>query len=171
MIKEELKKAQASQFFCIISYHNNDVYYQIKLELEKHFSKILFESNPMPKWRADFNLETGKNTNVLSFKQKINREEMPLIKKTTMEIKKKFLDKDALLQIIPGYLNPHNVIVASSSDDFHKIYLFNGVHAEIVYKYEGQKLLPMEAASDFFSNNDVIYYFKNLREAHEQTIR
>ena len=164
MESEKLKKASPSLLFFIVSCSSDETYFKIKKEAEGKFSKTLYESIPLPKWTSPF-AKSGKFTRILSFQRKISREELPQIKQKTLEMKKSFKD-DPSLEIIPGYLSPHNVVIGSGYDDFHKIYLFNGVYAEVVYQYIKQKMHYAEQAPEFFKNTDVIYYFTKLREAH-----
>ena len=170
-MKEILKDASASHLFCIVSFDDTESYYNAKSQLEKQFSDVVFESNQMPKWKNEFNAPSGKQSRIISFKRKINREELPLIKNKCHKLQEKFNKAEPLLRIIPGYLSAHNVIIASSNDDYQRIYLFHGVYAEIVYKYEKQRMLPMETAPEFFKSADPVYFFTNLREAHVQTLQ
>ena len=80
-----------------------------------------------------------------------------------------FQKQDSSIKIIPGYQTLFNTILASTTDDFHKIYLFHGVFAEVVYKYESRLLQCTDTAPTFFLNTDVIYYFTNLREYFNQS--
>ena len=164
MDSEKLQKASPSLLFFIVSSSSEESYYKIKKEAEGKFSKTLYESNPLPKWTSPF-VKTGKFTKILSFQRKISREELPQIKQKTMEMKKG-VKEDPSLEIIPGYLSPHNVVIGSAYDDFHKIYLFNGVYAEVVYQFIKQKMLYIDDTPEFFKNPDVIYYFSKLREAY-----
>lgn len=170
-MKEILKNAAASHLFSIISFNDTEIYYGIKSEMEKHFSNVVFESNSMPRWKNELNAESGKQTKIISFKRKINREELPSIKSKTLSIQDKFSKKEPIVKIIPGYLSAHNVIISSSLDDFQRVYLFHGVYAEIAYKYEKQRMIAVETAPEFFKSSEPVYYFTNLREAHVQTIK
>mgnify|MGYP003892879091 CR=1 FL=1 len=51
----------------------------------------------------------------------------------------------------------YNTIIATTTDDFHKLYLFHGVYAEVVNKYESRLLQPTDTSPLFFANKDVIY--------------
>jgi hypothetical protein len=163
--KEEIIRPEGSLGFVILSFTLEDIYYKVKESLSKNFSEILFESIPLTSWipspaEIGFN-PPGNKSRILSFKRRINREELPEINT--------FMKLDASIKIIPGYQTLYNTILASITDDFHKIYLFHGVFAEVVYKYESRQLQSTDTAPLFFSNNDVIYYFTNLREYFNQS--
>lgn len=171
--KEEIIRPEGSLGFIIISFTQEDVYYKVKESLSKKFSEILYESIQLDAWipspaEIGFN-PPGNKSRILSFKRRINREELPEIKEKCLQIANTFLKLDASIKIISGYQTLYNTIIASTTDDFHKIYLFHGVFAEVVYKYESRQLQNTETAPLFFANNDVIYYFTNLREYFNQS--
>lgn len=170
ILEENLSKPLPSTFFCIISFNELESYFRTRELCQKAFSKVKMESNPMPKWTVDISEKSinilGEGTKILTFQQRINREELPEIKKKCIEIRNKIIKKDNTIRIIPGYLNSHNVVLASIYDDFHRIYLFHGVYAEVIYKYEKLQMQCMETAPEFFTMSEVVYFFNALRDYH-----
>jgi hypothetical protein len=168
--EESISKPLPSTLFCIISFNDLEAYFRIKESCEKAFSKVYLESNPMPKWTIDIteksNVQIGEGTKILAFQRRINRDELPELKKKCIEIRKKFINKDATIRLIPGYLSSHNVILSSIYDDFHRVYLFHGIYAEIIYKYEKLQLQALDSAPEFFAMNEVVYFFNALRDYH-----
>ena len=53
-------------------------------------------------------------------------------------------DKNRIVNIDPGYITPANVILASTKDFSHRIYLSKGIYAEVttIYRKEGFTKLP-----------------------------
>lgn len=174
LYKEKLEKPKGVTFFVVISFEKMEVYYSIKQKLESYFSKIMFESNPLPKWTISHNekllSKVGSETRILSFKRRIHREELPEIKRACVEIREKHFAKDETIRMIPGYLCSHSVVLASIYDDYHRIYLYHGVFAEIVYKYEKQKLIYIDTAPLFFGQKEIMYFFTNVRDYYMQSL-
>lgn len=168
--KEIIKRPRGVTFFLIVSFNNLEVFYKIKSKLQKEFSSIYLESKPMPKWTVEpsekLKTKVGEGTKILAFKRRIHRDELPEIKRKCVYIRNKYLLEDPSLRLIPGYLSSHNVIIASVNDDFHRIYLFQGVYAEIVYKFERLQLQFIDTAPEFFAMQDVMYFFSTLRDYH-----
>ncbi|MCE9500395.1 MAG: DUF4416 family protein [Leptospira sp.] len=173
--RESLTRPPGSSFFIVVSFNETETYYKLKSMGEKKFSESLYESIPMPSWVPEENekisVYPGSNTRILSFKRRINREELPDIKKSCIQIREKLLSEDETLLIIPGYVTAHNVVIASAFDDYHRVYLFHGVFAEIIYKYEKQRLIVQETAPRFFATKESVYFFSNLRESYVQSIQ
>ncbi|PJZ54897.1 DUF4416 family protein [Leptospira adleri] len=172
--KEKLTKPPGASFFIVIAYEDAEMFYSIKARTEKKFSATLYESNPMPTWKdpeADlWNHFPGRHTKILSFKRRIHREELPSIQKECLAIQNAALEKDSGIRIFPGYLCSHSVVMSSIRDDFHRIYLFNGVYAETVYNYQKQKMVSRETSPPFFKTPEAIYFFTSLRESYVQNI-
>lgn len=171
MPQEILERPAGASFFLILSYEKEDVLFELKNLGEKRFSKILYESLLLPKWVPD---ETereyaypGRYTKVLSFKQRIHREELVEKKKECLELQSFLQKKDPSALLIPGYVTSHNIVIAKSKDDFHRMYLFQGVYAETVYYFSRGQLLPLPSTQSYFKEKDVIYFFNTLRESYE----
>ena len=168
---EILERPLGASFFLISSFQNDDSYFELKSITEKKFSKAVFESNVLPKWELDaverLTSIPGRQTRILSFLRRVHREELVQIKKDCLEIQTLLRKTDPLFRLIPGYLTSHNVVIAQSKDDFHRIYLFAGVYGEIVYVYRSGKFSVLESAPGFFKSKESLYFFSNLRESYE----
>ncbi|MDX1957099.1 MAG: DUF4416 family protein [Leptospiraceae bacterium] len=173
--KEITRKPESAIFFLIVSFNYLEIYFKVKELAEQVFYPVHLESPSLPRWREEFTERIGNSfgeeTRILSFKRRINRDELPELKKKAIKIQKKLEAKDYSLKLIPGYLTSHNVVISSSYDDFHRIYLFQGVFAEIVYKYERLDLIPTDSSPEFFSMKDVHYFFTALRDFHIANLR
>jgi hypothetical protein len=169
--EEKIGKPSPACLYLILSYESEEIYFKIKEALEEKFSKIRFESVSLPKWILNESerilFTAGNQTKILTFDQLIHREELPAIYKEILDLGKKARKQDTMVRMIPGYLTLHNIILGSLQDDFHRIYLYHGVFAEIIYKYERSLLIVEETAPSFFRSKEVIYFFTNLRESFE----
>lgn len=173
--EEKIQRPEGATLWVVLSFDLEDSYFYAKKLLESDYSPILYESNPMPKWilpplQRSIYL-TGNQSRILSFQRRIHRDELPPIYKQGLKVTKKLVKKDPSLRIYPGYLTRFNTVLASSTDDFHKIYLYHGIYGEIIYKYIGSRLSVQETAPEFFHTRDVMYFFTNLREAHEYHLK
>ncbi|GBF49099.1 hypothetical protein LPTSP4_06090 [Leptospira ryugenii] len=168
---EILERPLGASFFLILSYQEEKVYFEVKNQWEKKYSKVSYESIPLPKWELDptekLQSISAKFTRILSFRRRIHREELVEIKKDCIEAQNVWRKEDPLLRLVPGYLTSHNVVIAQSKDDFHRIYLYQGVFSEIVYVYHSGKFSVLDTAPLFFKNQEAIYFFHNLRESYE----
>ncbi|MCZ8342906.1 MAG: DUF4416 family protein [Leptospira sp.] len=171
MALENLERPRGASFFCLLAFQSEDTFFEVKSITEKRFSEVLYESNNLPKYTPDpFEREIAfpsRFSKVLSYKQRIHREELVQKKKEAVEIQIQLQKKDPSLLIVPGYVTSHNIVLAKSKDDFHRIYLYQGVYGEIVYKFIEGRLVPTEEAPPFFREREVLYFFSTLRESYE----
>lgn len=173
--REILHKPDPSLLYCVISYEKLESFVRSKELSEKAFGKVLMESKTLPRWEIHISEKghtvVGSNSKILSFFKRIPRDTLPAWKKKCSQIREKIYSRDPTLRILPGYLSAHNIVFASYRDDFHKIYLNEGVYAEVIYKYENSKLRCLETAPGFFLHRDVQFFFAAQREAYLKSLR
>jgi len=81
----------------------------------------------------------------ISFESPILPDCLAEIKTETNNIEDSYSkDKNRTVNIDPGYITPANVILASTKDFSHRIYLSKGIYAEVttIYRKEGFTKLP-----------------------------
>lgn len=84
----------------------------------------------------------------ISFKTLIDPSELASIKIKTNEIENelslKFASGKRVINIDPGLLNPSRLVLASAKNYSHRIYLNNGIYAELefLFKKQGIEILP-----------------------------
>lgn len=165
--KERVERPNGAVFFTIISYTEEEILFKAKKKLEKISSSSNFNSNLLPAWKTLKNELPSSieslHSKIFSYNQKIHRDEIPVLKLDCIKITESLQKEDSSLKIIPGYLTEHNLIITSSFDDFHKIYLFKGIFAEIIYRFEKNKFHTYPSSPNYFSNKEVMYFFNQIR--------
>ena len=85
-------------------------------------------------------LGSGLKRQFLSFKNLISPDKLADIKVFTNELEQKWSEEGKrLLNIDPGYLNDSRVVLASTKDFSHRIYLAHGIYAEITLLFHNKK--------------------------------
>jgi hypothetical protein len=147
--------------FSILVFNNEEILYKAKKKLEKFLSPVVFEANTIPFLKSK---DQETKTKIFSYSQRIHRDELPSIERKSLNIAKSLAKEDLGFRIITGYVTEYNLILASIHDDFHKVYLFQGVYAEVIYKFENKKFTNFPTSAPYFSNKEVLYFFTNIRE-------
>ncbi|MFQ5963645.1 MAG: DUF4416 family protein [Candidatus Scalinduaceae bacterium] len=145
----------------------------IEILLEKRLGKIDLKSEVFPFDYTDYyEKEMGVNIlrKFLSFKNLIDPEEISSIKVWTNQLEDEFkqnkYDVIRPINLDPGYLSHCNLILASTKDYYHRIYLQDGIYAEVTLFYQEGKYenLPWtypdyktEEYKDFFSKVRTLY--------------
>ena len=122
-----------------------DLLEKIDKTLEKYFGLIDLRSDVLPFTFTDYyNEEMSKGIlrQFYSFEKLIMPDEIAPIKVQTNHIEesittsKKYPVKRPI-NIDPGYLNESRLILASTKDFSHRIYLRDGIYAEVTLNYRG----------------------------------
>lgn len=115
--------------------------------LEEHFGPIDLRSDILPfTFTGYYNGEMGKGIQrqFYSFEKLIMPDEIATIKVQTNIIEEllassKKYPVNRPINIDPGYINESRLILASTKDFSHRIYLRDGIYAEVTLNYRGER--------------------------------
>lgn len=68
------------------------------------------------------------------------------------------------LNLDPGYLTPAKLVLASTKDHAHRIYLRDGIFAEVTLVYRKGKWQPLEWTYPDYRRDDYQQFFTRCRE-------
>ena len=169
------------KLFCAILSRDENVKEKAFIELEKKFGKIDFISEVInfEEFTSYYTPEMGEGIKRfwISFEYLISEADLSEIKVFTNFLEDSLaIDNKRRINIDPGYVSAANVILASTKDYSHRIYIGNGIYAEVttIYKKEGFIKLPWsypdymsKTASDFLMKirGDLM---KRLKETAER---
>jgi hypothetical protein len=122
-----------------IMYSDKEAYEEAIKQLEQKFGEISDKSQ-----EYDFNFttyyeeETGKDLKkqIIVFKKLIDRDELAEIKHYTNTIEDEFSKEGKRkINLDPGYMTEHNVILASAKELPHKVSIGKGMFGDVVLEY------------------------------------
>jgi hypothetical protein len=147
-------------------------YHKSRIILEKTFGKIDFESQILSFFHTDYyQKEIGSNLfrKFISFKKLIQIEQLSKIKVFTNKVENKLsLDSRRQINIDPGYLDMAKLVLASTKDYKHRIYLDRGIYAEITLFYQDKTFQPWEWTYPDYRTSDYIRIFNQIRQLYAQ---
>jgi hypothetical protein len=145
-------------------------YKKAKNLLIKRFGKIDFESAVMPFNLTDYYAKefgTGLKKIFVSFEKLIHPKRLAQIKILTNQIESRLSSKGKrLVNIDPGYLDQAKLILASTKDFAHRIYLDNSIFAEITLSFKGNSFKAWDWTYPDFRTDDYIAVFNKIREIY-----
>ena len=118
--------------------------------------------------------ETGKELKkqLLIFKVLIDRELLADIKNWTNEIEGMFSEKDKRkINLDPGYLTMHNVVLASAKEMPHKIYIGKGMFGDVVLEYKSKSFQHSNHTFPDFKSDKVKEFLNKARENYKKEIK
>ncbi|MDR1695755.1 MAG: DUF4416 family protein [Endomicrobium sp.] len=153
------------KLFCgIISSGQNSTEKALE-ELEKKFgtADLTSKTHPFNDFSDYYNPEMGKDLTRfwISFEKPVSAADLAPAKVWTNSLEDSLsVNGKRRINIDPGYITPANVILASTKDFSHRIYLKDGIYGEVttIYKKSGFVKLPWsypdymsETAAEFLS--------------------
>ncbi len=139
----EIKKPRPEKFMCGFIYKEEEVLKESKNILIQKYGPIDYESPVIPFKHTDYyNVEMGKGLcrAFMSFERLICPSELAGIKIFTNETEKKFYypgTEKRKINIDPGIMSLPKLILASTKNFYHRIYIGRGIYAEVTLKYRG----------------------------------
>lgn len=144
---------------------------KVKPILTNNFGEIDFVSQIISFDYTDYyEKEMGKNIKrqFLSFVDLISPEKLAEIKVKTNEIEEQFADESGnrKLNLDPGYINLAKLVLASTKDFAHRIYLGKGIFTEITLMYRNKTFVPVEWTYPDYKTPEYIDIFKKIRDKY-----
>lgn len=161
----------------IVGLISNDIraFDKIKSMLEKKLHNTVdFESPLLDFTHTDYyNEEMGFNLKrkFLSFKRKAPLENIEKVKLVTNAIENKMsINGKRTINIDPGYLDLSKLILFSTKDYSHRIYISRGIFAEVTLYYKDKKFNPWPWTYPDYKTKDYISVFDSIREIYKKQI-
>jgi hypothetical protein len=140
--------------------------------LTARFGPIDFES-PVYSWdhTTYYEQELGSDLKrqFYFFKQSISPDSLPEIKRFTNALERRWLRTTAdgdfrQINLDPGYLAPSKMVLATTKDYSHRIYLRDGIYAEVTLVYQGKSFIPLPHTYPDFRSDEYISLFNEARK-------
>jgi len=71
-----------------------------------------------------------------------------------------------LVNIDPGYLTSGKVVLATTKNNQHRIYLQKGIYAEVTLRYKGKKYIPWEWTYKDYRRAEAEQFFIEMRNIY-----
>jgi len=106
----------------------------------------------------------------LSFCEKIDPGKLARIKTQTIELEKIFSKKEKFvprpINLDPGYISRSKLVLASTKNYSHRIYLSDGIYAEITLVFRKKQFIPLEMTFPDYRSKAYLDFFTRVRERH-----
>jgi hypothetical protein len=141
-----LKHPEKVLLFMSTLFSNEDYYVKAIQSLERIFGEIVMES-PTVRWDYTdyYKKELGEPIyrRFIFFKRLVEQDSISTIKLITNEIEKNLSTAGKRnINIDPGYLTPAKIVLASTKDYSHRIYLKDGIYAEAALIFKNGQFTP-----------------------------
>jgi hypothetical protein len=132
----------------------------------------LFSSEPFDFTETDYYAATmgaGLKKQFLIFERLIDSSELAGIKRATNEFEASYAalarhPEPRPLNLDPGYITPAKLVLASTKDHAHRIYLRDGIFAEVTLVFRQRKWQSLEWTYPDYRRDDYQAFFTRCRE-------
>ena len=137
--------------------------------LEKEFGPVAAQSEEFPfSFTTYYEPEMGKNLlrSFLTFEQHVSPAVQAEIKLKTNEIESEFIKagQRRLVNLDPGLLSAHNLILTTGKDFSHRIYISDGIFAEVTLMVNKGRLAPLPWTYADYRSPAVLDFFEKQRQ-------
>jgi hypothetical protein len=192
----KIRKCRPVKLICGFIYSEETSLAKAKRLLELRLGKIDFQSREFAfNYTGYYESELGSNLKrrFLSFKKLIRPEALPAIKVFTNRVEDKLAqinferrsafsvqrvrrtqnteritpnEKNRSINIDPGYLDMAKLVLATTKDFCHRIYLGSGIFGEITLVYRKDSFQPWEWTYPDYRSREYIETFNRIREIY-----
>ncbi|MDR3000900.1 MAG: DUF4416 family protein [Fibromonadaceae bacterium] len=137
---------------------------EARQKLAERFGAVDLEMPPVPFAHTNYyEDELGKNPlrSFLSFEDRIERETIAAIKLETNEMEKIW---NRQVNLDPGYMTLGQFFLATTKDQRHRIYLGQGIFAEVTLYFENGHFHPFDWTYPDYRSKTYINFLEKARE-------
>ena len=161
------RSLESSLLFVGTLYSDSGIYHHTKGILENDFGSILFESPSMPwDYSTYYRDELGWPIfrQFIFFKNTIDPGILADVKIKTNEIEESVAsDGKRRINLDPGYLTLSKIVLASTKNYAHRIYLGKGIYAEVTLMYRDDTFKPHLFTYSDYQDKAYIDIFLDMR--------
>jgi len=144
--------------------------------LEREFGRIVLKSEPFIFTETDYyESEMGERLTrfFVGFDRFIEKERIADIKQKTIDIERKRYSggEGRNVNIDPGYLTSAKVVLPTTKNFQHRIYLQDGIFAEVTLRYRRNSFQAWEWTYPDYLRPESIRFFNRLREFYRERYR
>lgn len=151
-------------------YKDEAIFIKAQERLKKKFGKIDFISGCLDFNYTDYyEVEMGKalKRRFISFTKLIPIQDLYRIKLYTNRLETRFLTgKSRQVNIDPGYLDLAKLVLATTKDYAHRIFLRKGIFAEITLSFKGNSFSANEWTYMDYRSKEYIDIFNQIRKLY-----
>ncbi len=163
------------RFFVSIIYQENGQMPEIENNLISLFGEILSRTDIAPFLHTSYyerEMGSGLLRYFLLFKPLMSREKLPSLKLKTNEFEKKMsVGGKRIINIDPGYIALEQVILATTKGYTHRIYLGQGIYADLTLIYTGGSFGPLPWTYPDYGGPEIISMLNRWREEYKADLR
>ena len=139
------------------------------------FGPIDFESELLPFDHTDYyapEFGPGLQRQIVTFARLVDPGELPAIKRKTNEMEQSMVaDGNRQVNIDPGYVSLGKMVLATTKNHAHRLYLGEGIYAEGTLTYQGGRFRSWPWTYPDYGSEHYCVLFDEIRERYKAQLR
>lgn len=167
----QIKNYPPVKYFAAIAFTSEDLLEEIKLLLQDLISPIEGASSvyPFSQFTSYYEAEMGTRLSkiFISFQELKPVEMLPDFKIATNQLESRYMKETGRqINIDPGYVCAAKIILATTKDYDHRIYLSRGIFGDIHYRFSQGEFRMNDWTYPDYQQPLVIAFFKAMRDRY-----
>jgi len=163
-----VEHANAARLVCGILSQRGELEHEVESAIETQFGPIDLRSARRPFTEsAYYEPEMGPELDRwwVSFGRLVTESDIASIKNVTNAIERDLAGDDGRrrVNLDPGYLVPSRLVLATTKDFAHRIYLADGIYGEVTLMWRHDTFVPMEWTYPDYRTEDATAFFVAAR--------
>ncbi|HDS03011.1 MAG TPA: DUF4416 family protein [Firmicutes bacterium] len=172
----KIKKPREALLFCGLLYASEQLFEDALQSLSDLFGPLAKEARGFPFKGTDYyQRELGEEIykGFLFFEQLIPMDVMASVKMKTNELEERLSLPRTLrsVNLDPGYLDLSKVMLATTKDRAHRLYLRDGIFGEVEYTYCKNSYTPCPWTYPDYRQSEYISLFNEMRFYYQERLR
>ena len=148
-------------------YRTEGHFSEAREKLKASFGEIAFQSPPLPWDYSDYykeELGSPLTRTFIFFSELISPETLADIKLLTNDLELQLSTGGKRnINLDPGYLTPYQIVLASTKNYAHRIYLGKGIYAEVTLVHKDGRYCPHLFTYRDYASDEYIQLFEHVR--------
>jgi hypothetical protein len=175
----QIRPPRRAKLFCGLLASDEDLLAEARRRLGTQFGTPETASDIWPFANTDYYADEMGDSIVrqfVTFGELFSIERLPEIKRLTNTLEWRFCDDLALphttrpVNLDPGYLTLSKVVLATTKDYSHRLYIGGGMYAEVTLHYESGEWTPWPWTYPDYRSANYLAFFQQVREIYRQQL-
>lgn len=170
-----IKKPENVCLITAICYENPKVYEAVIAKVISNYGEIALESPKFKFYNTNYYTEEMGHhleKQFIAFKRFIKPDSLPEIKHKTNDIENEFKIQDKrTVNIDPGYIEMPKLVLATTKNYSHRIYLQNGIYGDIELFWRDGKFNTYPWTYPDYKQDIAILFFTDVRRKYAELIK
>ena len=164
------------KFFCGLLLAPTVSHHEIETALEQVFGPIIAHSAVMPFTQTTYyerEMGPGLARYYVAFEPLRDMEELAALKHATNRLEMHWSNagRQRRVNLDPGYLDLAKVVLATTKDYSHRLYIGAGMYAEVTLRYQHRHFQPWAWTYPDYRAPAALDFFNQLRDAYKAQLR